>query len=313
MGIFADVGVPFRVVASSALLQMETGGNAEEFRKRIRESIEKTIGEAAVMRTAYETAIADSRIKSSQVVRGSLNAYLSTPIKTDNEEVQKIIGEALEKFSEQVLPTLDIGVASAWSARVLPEGEIISTRTKLGASVRKMLLAGKRTLQESGSFRGKNAASAFEIVYVVKSAMNLDLLEASIRRSQESAAGAPALPVQAMRMDNVILSTGPFENTGGLWEGTFYPRALGMPDKEFVQKVEILFAQLSKEFNLHQLSFWEKKFSRAGADNFSVRIRMIPDHKLLFEVVKALFAYGDEAVKKRFEDGTPLVVKEILP
>ncbi|MGA9407308.1 MAG: hypothetical protein WBW71_09270, partial [Bacteroidota bacterium] len=102
------------------------------------------------------------------------------------------------------------------------------------------------------------------------------------------------------------------EQTAGLWEASFYPRATGMKSNEFIAELEKIFERLSQEFNLHRLSLWQNKFPSLEDDNFTIRIRMIPEQKMLFEIVRWLASMEKEPLKKALTGDAALIVKEII-
>ena len=312
MSLIEELGIPSRLVAYSVLQQLSSSAEGKEIPRMLGETFQSTLAAAASFRDAFSLAILESRMKTAQVAQGSLNTYLSTPIKSDNEDVQRIIREALEKYSEQVFPSLTVGIRTAWFSQVIADSSIVSARTKMSAVVRTMLSAGRHSLKESGFTKGKGLPNIFETNYLLEGGMNLDVLEACFRKSTSGAKDPQIAGTQSMELNNVLSISGMSDQTASLWEAAFYPPALEMNDEDLVREMDKIFTQLSKEFNLHQLSLWRKKFQSPIAQNHSVRIRLIPDPKLLLEIVKWYSFPGGEPFKNSFVDGAALVVKEIL-
>ena len=325
MSIFNDLGIPARTISYCVVHQTSAAADIAESQKGLTESLGKvkyyeelktslqnTLTEAAAIRDAFQSSLLDARSKAAQVAQGSLNQYLSTPIKSDNADVQRIIKEAIEKYSDQSLPTSKIGIEAAWVSRILPDAKIVTTQTKLSVLVRRMLTAGKRRLKHLGFTRGKTPSTTFETVYLLETGINLDVLEFILRKSMAVGDIWQYAENTWTGIYNVLSTVGTEVQTANQWEASLYPQTTGMKSTEFIAELEILFDRLSKEFNLHQLSLWQNKFPFRGDNNFTVRVRMIPDQKLLFEIVKWLTLIENEPLKKALTGDASLIMKEII-
>jgi hypothetical protein len=275
-------------------------------------SLQNTLAEAATIRDAFQSSLLEARNKSSQVAKGSLNQYLSTPIKSDNADVQRIITEALEKYSDQILPTVNIGIHDAWTSRLLPDSKIVNSQTKLSVLVRRMLSGGNRNVKHLGFTRGKTSTNIFETVYLLETGFNLEVLEYIFRKRVEAGDFLQYAEKTWTGIYNVFSTVGTAVQRGNSWEAALYPQAAGVKSPEFIAELEKIFDRLSKEFNLHGLSLWQNKFPFREDNNFTVRIMMIPDQKLLFEVIKWLGAMENEGLKKALTSDAALIVKEII-
>jgi len=311
MNLFDDLGIPSRLVAYGVVQQVSSPGDLNEFPRLLAESLNATLAASTGYADALSAGLKESRIKTAQVARGSLNAYLSTPIKSDNEDVQRIIRDALEKYSEQALPVLKFGIRSAWSSRVVADSLIVNSRRSVSAVVRKMVSTGKHLLLASGFYKGKGIPNIFETDFLLDGAINLDLLEACLRKTSPSSLNVAG--VQVNELYSVLSMIEISKQTAGLWESAFHPRPLEMNEADLIRETETLFGLLSKEFNLHQLSLWRSKFPTARGQNYSMRINMIPDQKLLLEIVKWFSSPNGGTMGRNLVDGGALIVREIMP
>jgi hypothetical protein len=312
MNLHTELGIPAKLISYGVLQQIRSATNVDEFRKSLQESLGRVRDEATSLRRAFQTSLLDSRMRFAQVAKGSLNQYLSTPIKSDNEEVERIIKEAFEKYSEQILPTQNIGIESAWSSQLIVDSALVRGQTKISGTVRKMLSAGKRTLKEMDFKWGRNASSIFESVYLLDGGMNLDALEFLLWKSTPGDVQSSAIECSRSSLYNIIASVGDSEPKNNLWEASMIPANKGTADAGFVPDIEKAFEQLMKEFNLHQLSLWQKRLSSGEDSKFVVRARTIPDQKLLCEIVKWFTVSENESLRRSLTENGALVVKEII-
>lgn len=311
MSVYSDVGILNKRISYCVLRQIHPGANVEELRSSLQQSTEKLLEAAAALSQAFEASLVEARMKFAQVAKGSLNQYLSTPIKSDNEDVQRIIKDALEKYSEHVMPTQHIGIEGAWCSNIVVDASLAGGRTKTASITRKMLSAGKRSLKEMSFKWGKNASKIFESVYLLDTGTNVDALEYLLSKTPPVSS---SLAVQRSRsaLYAVLLSIGDPNQKKNLWDASIAPDVEETHAGEFVSKVDIAFERLSKEFNLHLLSLWRKKFSTSEGGMHVIRVRMIPDQKLLSEVIKWFALSGDDLLKKSLIEKGALIVREII-
>ncbi len=325
MSIFSDLGIPPRTISYCVLHQTSSAPDGADIQKGLGDSLVKvkydddlrvflqaTLAESAALRDAFQTSIVEARNKSAQVSQGSLNQYLSTPIKSDNADVQRIIKEALEKYSDQILPTSTIGIGDAWSSRLLADTKIVNSQTKLSVLIRKMLSEGKKRLTHLGFARGKAPSSIFETVFLLETGLNLDILEWILRKSAVAGDIWQYAENTWTGIYNVLATVGTQDQRSSSWESAIFPETAGLKGPDFAADVERLFERMSKEFNLHQLSMWQNKFPFRGDNNFSIRIRTIPDQKLLFEIIRWLGLAENESLRKSLTTDAALMVKEVI-
>ncbi len=325
MSLFSELGIPSRKISYCVVHQTSPAADLTDSQKGLSESLGKvkyheelkasllnTLAEAAAIRDAFQSSIVEARNKSAQVAQGSLNQYLSTPIKSDNADVRRIIKESLEKYSDQILPTVNIGIDAAWTSHILPDAQIVNSQTKLSVLVRRMLSEGKRSLKRLGFTRGKTPSNIFESVYLLETGINLDVLEFIFRKSIAAGDIWQFAENTWTGIYNVLSTVGTTEQRGNPWEAALYPQTAGIRGAEFIAELEKIFERLSKEFNLHQLSLWQNKFPFREDNNFTVRIMMIPDQKLLFEIIKWLGSLENENIKKALTADAALIMKEII-
>ena len=312
MSIHGELGIPAQLTSYSILRQIPSTANLEEFRSSQRTTLARIRNESAALREAFQASLVETRMKFAQVAKGSLNQFLSTPIKSDNEDVQRIIKDAFEKYSEQILPTASVGIEAAWSAQVISDSLLVGGQAKISGIIRKMLTLGKRKLKESGFKLGRNPSNIFESVYLFDGGLNLDVLEFLLAKSLTSDDLPNAVDYARSSHHALISSVGASEQKISLWEASIIPAALDIPEAEFVAEMGKTFETLMKELNLHHLSLWKKKLSFGGEDPFVIRARAIPDNKLLFEVVKLLTSSASKVLGKGLTENGALVVKEII-
>ena len=312
MSIFADLGIPSTVVSFSLIEQNAPGVDPAEFRASREELLARMRTESEALKEAFANSLAEVRMKTAQVARGSLNQYLSTPIKSDNEDVQRIIKDAFEKYTEQILPSVNVGLDSSWFSAFIGDGSLLNSSSKVPPLVRNLLSGGKRELQRLGFKKGRASGSMYETVYLMRTGMSLDALEYLMAKSFSGDEQRRSVSSSRGSLGTLLSSSGDSAQTKSLWEATIIPAIDGSVNPEFVAGFEDVSQQLMKEFNVHHLSLWRNKMLMTEEKPFVVRIRVIPDQKLLFEIIKWLSTSGNELSRKQLTEKSALLVKEII-
>ncbi|MFZ4619317.1 MAG: hypothetical protein ACOYNS_02070 [Bacteroidota bacterium] len=99
---------------------------------------------------------ADVIQKNGTILRGGLTQFLSTPLKSDKDEIIKLIEDSIENSVQQLdaAPMLGTVEHSLW--RVVDPQEVPLHKHSIGV-VKRMLKEGKTMLTEAGCTFGKNA------------------------------------------------------------------------------------------------------------------------------------------------------------
>ena len=312
MSIFSELGIPTTIISYTALEQITPAVNPEEFRSAQRVLFETIRNEAGLLRDAYQASLLETRMKFAQVAKGSLNQFLSTPIKSDNEDVQRIIKEAFEKYTEHIIPSRGVGIDAAWSSQVIADSMLVAGQAKISGIIRKMLSRGKRGLKESGFKLGRNPSNIFESAYLFDGGWNLDVLEYLLGKKAADDGHAREVEQRRSSLYSVVSSLGDSSQKLGLWEASIFPSGIENPGDEFSIEIGKMFETLMKEFNVHHLTLWKKRLSSGEGESFMIRVRTIPDHKLLFEVIKWLAVSSNGTTTKELTADGSLVVKEII-
>ena len=312
MPLLETLGAPSRQMAYTTVHHLPSSAAARDFVNRAAEVLDALRAESAAMENAFASGLAEARLRFAQVARGSLNAYLSTPIKSDTEDVQRTIREVLEKYSEQVFPPLKLGIQSAWSSRLVQDSVLATGRTKPIAPLKQMLARGKELVAALGPGKGKSSGAFFETNFILNGSLNLDLLEVLLGRVSGGSVGFGVHGNVKGEIFSILATAGVSDQTMSLWDVSLMPADPALEEDEMITNAEKLFASLAKELNLHHLSFWRKKFPANKESAYALRIRMIPEQKLLMESVKIVAEQIGNPLAVNLARNGALVVKEII-
>jgi hypothetical protein len=176
MSIYNVLSFEIPVIAYSVLHQHKKIVTVKEYARLLHGFRTELNKETDRIKSVWENHISDMTAKTVQATRGNLSQFLSTPIQSDTDEIQKIMRDQIIQTSEQLLPNIHYGLSGGYDARYLIE-------TKQSEIPKSRIAEGRSFMQKTGFKMGKNSASIFESLYVVQGGSNLDVLENMVRNS----------------------------------------------------------------------------------------------------------------------------------
>ncbi len=174
MSTYSILNAPVPTISYSILHQPGSSASADEYVETIRELHAAVMRESDALTAAYQKSVRETITRESQALRGALGEFLAMPVRSDTASVQKIFGESLERYQQQIVGTAPLGVLRSYEGRILDPGF-------QKPAERKLLVRGRSYLKGLGFATGKTSADVFESVFLVQGGMNLDLLEHIIR------------------------------------------------------------------------------------------------------------------------------------
>ncbi|MDE3057124.1 MAG: hypothetical protein KGJ59_04110 [Bacteroidota bacterium] len=254
--------------------------------------------------------------KYSQLTRGSLNQFLSTPIKSDEEEVRRIIKENFERFGEQHFDMVNTGVQRSWQSRLITEPALFVSRDK---NVKKLFGNGKKLLVQFGIVTGKIPSAVFESVFIFPSPQGLTHLKKVIDILPDDEFEYLNSPeMRSANLYQIVNEAGtPPSNLakGGTvtqWEIMLYPKLRSTDLKGFDNKCADLFSRLTSELNIQHIALWKRLLGLSGGSLYSMRLTTIPDIQMLTEIIRWLAEKSGSEMRSAVITNGGLVVKEIL-
>ncbi len=174
MSLYGLLGTAPPRVTYCILHQASSPKGGEDYVATIRQMHDAVRQESAILTAALEKGKREAIARESQVLRGSLTEFLSTPMRSDNASVLNIFTEAFERFERVVAGLAPVGVTGSSDGRVVP----LPAPKPPG---RRLIASGKTYLRDLGFAGGASKADVFESVFEMAGGFNLDVLEHIIR------------------------------------------------------------------------------------------------------------------------------------
>lgn len=172
MNIYSALRFEVPIIAYSALHQVRKGVTAEAYRKTMEDFHRLLREETEAIRKAWDAHRVEASSRAIQSARGLLTQFLSTPLKSDVDDIQRILRERLDEYGAAVSVQARPGMLSTGEGRIVESTDV---------SFRKLAITGRAYLSELGFHTGKGRPEIYESVFLVEGAGNLDVIEHMVR------------------------------------------------------------------------------------------------------------------------------------
>jgi len=299
MSVYSALKFDSPIIAYSALHQVRKGiqpgvyiQTMKDFHRLLREETFK-------VNSAWEEFRKDAVTRTLQAVRSRLLEYLSTPLKSDSEAIQKILRERIEEYSRTVLVDTPLGMIQTTEGKVtdLPAG-----------SVRSLALSGKKYLTELGFSTGRPERDIYESVFLVHGGLNLDIIEHMVR--DRIGIYTPVHGKHIGEFDSYSYSAHNLVGLAGTLDGgtpkhevAFFFSKGGVHYDVFRSALKSKLADVIDRFELPHASLWQRKLGLGSGREFVLRFQG-DEPEALMEAISLLHSKEDGAfLKKAFRAG----------
>lgn len=313
MSIYTSLGFPVPIISYTILHRARPDVGAEEYRRTMVEMHRRVEAETASLAEQHARAIAEISNRQAQILRGALSQFLETPIRSDDAEVQKIFGENLDKFREQ------ISEAGPWGVFASLEGALVGPSGG-GASLKRLETNGRRYLRALGLASGKAPGSFYESLYVIRGAENLDVIEHIVRdrlgiygpTHGKHIAESADFTVAA---HNLIHAAGAdyWKTVRSAWgECTLVFSKPHIPYDDFRGALSSVIESAVAASGIPASTLWQRKLGLGRGGEFSIRL-LLDERAQLGEIIERIGALKEPSFLKSTLLGRgSLLLKELL-
>ncbi len=310
MNLYETFQFPAPIISYCVLHQARKDVKREEYdqtmrhlHERIREQSEKL---AWKVQTAHDETIA----KTVELVSSRLRPYLQTPIKTDEEEIRRVIGEGLGQLSGSGLH-----IGSKWSA----EGMFISPSSD-HATIKRMAKDGREYFASLGFQTDKTAGRMYESMFLVEGGLNLDVLEHFVRDRlgiYSTTHGQHLLEFEHVTFSsfNLVFLRGNLTAlpVGDVEMVLYFSKPHDVRYEPFRSALSAFVEKLHDEFAASHSSVWQRKLGLGVGKEYIARLRISDVVKQLSAIGKWLSSVAaEDFIRKSVVEGGELALKEFL-
>ncbi|MGB2869270.1 MAG: hypothetical protein WBD36_12520 [Bacteroidota bacterium] len=310
MSIYSALNTENPVICYSILHQVRPEVSLKDYTKTMEDLHRLILEESEKVDSTWREYVADIRAKAVQASRGNLSQFLTTPLQSDVNEIQRILSEQTLRIIDQVSSNTRHGVIATSEGRVAWIAPGSPAEKKLTAS-------GRKYLQELAFALGKGKPEVFESNFFVEGGLNLDIIEHIVRDrvgiyTPVHGKHIKEFDAYAYAVHNLVIQKGDLGPTSGQFEAAFF-FSKGEPKyapfrNGLVELVEHFTAALAIE----HCSVWQRKLGLGPGREFVLRTRYRnPD--VLGQFIKSVHEFKTkDFVPKALLNGH-LVVKELIP
>jgi hypothetical protein len=290
MSIYNVLSIEIPIIAYSVLHQHKKSITAKEYAKSLHNLRDELKKETDRVKSVWVNHISDMTAKTVQATRGNLSQFLSTPIESDINEIQRIMKDQIIQTSEQLLPNILYGLAGGYDARYLIEAQSEIPKARMAE--------GRNFIQNTGFKVGKTSPTVFESLYVVQGGSNLDILENMIRNGIGIYSSAHEKKVNEFEtmtcsVHNLLFSDGTFNSPFDRFE-------LQVNFVKGKERYDIFHKELNESLKyfrteIHHLnvSLWQRKLGLGIGEEYTLRI-LTKDRSTLRSAVSVTQRFAKE-------------------
>jgi hypothetical protein len=272
MSIYNALSIDIPLIGYSIFHQSKKTVSPKEYSKYVLHLHRDIVEESTALLQKWTLFLNGLREKSIQSTRGGLSQFLSTPLQTDMNEIERIIGDQLQRIAQQVLDPGDYGSIGSFCYKVLFEKQSLSDSGAL-------LNQGKKYLRDLGFNLGSSKSSILESIFLINGGQNLDLLEHIIRDRIGVFTGSHGKHVGqfqngAFSIANATLLWGDEQHRLCKFEAAIhFSKRKGNYD-ELRQKIRDAAGNVVKtNKQVKQIWLWQRKLGLGAISEFTLRIR----------------------------------------
>lgn len=308
MSIYAALKFPIPVMAYCALHQVKGGTDPEDYKKTMQDLHRLLREQTENINKHWDAYCAEVQERMIQTTRGLLSPFLTTPLKSDNDEIRQILRDQILDYSRQLMPRQRYGVLKAREARILMGHE--------GTGLtRKLLTSGKAYLKELQFQTGKNSEDIFESAFLIEGGMNFDVIEHLVRDrigiyTPVHGKHIKEFDAYAYTAYNLVFSSEskPVEPT---YEASIYFSKGSTHYEPFRNALSGLLTELSSLGWVSSVSAWQRKLGLGVGREFVLRVFLNEVDKIQSLVDRIAADRGKPFVKDAMVGGH-LLLKELV-
>ncbi len=128
---------------------------------------------------AFNKTRAEAVQKAVSGLRGGLSTYLSTPLMSDKDDIERVIRENVENVVSQLGIEKSVTASRMFSYKILDTPQIPLNRQLVGV-MRRLIKSGWTMLADAGVTTGKNSGNVYLMIFTLDEFATLPVLKAKI-------------------------------------------------------------------------------------------------------------------------------------
>lgn len=311
MSIYSALSFDLPVISYSVLHQVRQDVLQDDYIATMKNFHEFVREESRKVTEAWNTQRTSFTAKTIHSLRAHLTPFLSTPLKSDEEEIERHLLEALDQLSKSVAAADSLGAVATIEGKIVWDENLTAPLKKLSAS-------GRKYLTELNFDLGKNRREIFESNFVIEGGLNLDILEHIVRDRMGIYTPVHGKHIKefdayAYAAHNLVYLAGDHSASAGMFEAVFFFSKGETRYAPFRNGAVELLDAIKERFHLPHISLWQRKLGLGVGREFIARFRFT-DTDVLHDVVSLMAAKEEKPfVRDAFLASSHMLLKELFP
>jgi hypothetical protein len=213
--------------------------------------------------SSFDQGVNDAIQKNGSILRGGLSHFLSTPLKSDKDEIITLIEESIRSAVEQSDAAPQLGSAGFSLWKVMDPQQVPLQRQMVGV-MKRLLKNGRSILVSAGCLFGKNSGEIAVALFEYDGFATVQSV-ASLAKS--------SLPPEGISMVNGALFTAVSAEGDEPWSG---PHIVSIDctvqDDTIVPYLSERFGMLSGQFGIRSITLSRQALRFGSGETFQIRI-----------------------------------------
>ncbi|HWP82073.1 MAG TPA: hypothetical protein VNN76_05415 [Bacteroidota bacterium] len=174
MSIFSTLSFDTPIIAYSAFHQAKKNVPSEAYVSTMLDLHKLLREQTSNIQSNWESHLSARITHSLSTIRRLLTPFLTTPLKSDEIEIEKGLRDELQRLVDDLLPRIKYGVIATTEGRITLDAELPKLPKKFVSN-------GRMYLKELSMTVGKGVPDVFESNFIIHGSENLDIIEHLVR------------------------------------------------------------------------------------------------------------------------------------
>ena len=238
-------------------------------------------------------------------LRGELSTYLSTPLMTDKNEIEKALRDNIENAVKQLGLDNSVSASRLYTYKILDFSQIPLNRQLVGV-MRRLIKNGKTMLADAGVMSGKNATTVYLTQFTIDEFATIPILKSKIDEFNLKNTSSPFILVNDC-VSNIVTTLLAENNAAGQTVIINFDGQETLPDK-----LNANLAKLLDQFGAKNIRLSKRTFHAGFGTKYQLQFVVDLNKQALGSILMALVGDDAELEDALTTQGSLVVLEKIV-
>jgi hypothetical protein len=271
MSIYTALSFDPPIIAYTSLHQARKGVEPAAYSKTMLELHQLLREQSRSVKLLWEETLSTAIAHTATKIRRSLTAYLTTPLKSDEEDIERALRDELRDFLSTVVHNLPVGMLTSSEGRIIVDGG----QPPIPGRV---LSRSKSYLRELGFQPHASSPPIFSSQFVIQGGENIDVLEHMVRDRIGIYTPTHGKHIREFEgysytLYNLVQLHGSLELSNQRYESALIFSKGETRYEPFRNGIRELIERMVQRHGLSHVSLWQRKLGLGAGREFVLRVR----------------------------------------